>query len=130
MTTYHGKTGVVKSGANVVSQTTKFTLNTKASTQDTTVQGSAWEAHMIGVNSWSGQIDCLFDATDTTGQETLIEGASITVNLYPYGVVTGSKYFTGTATIESLGLDSMKEGIVTRNFQFKGNGILTRSTAP
>jgi hypothetical protein len=129
-TAYHGKNGVVKVGSVVIAETTKFAINTAVNTSDTTVQGLAAETHLPGIISWSGSLDCFFDGTDTTGQEVLIEGASVTLNLFPTGITTGLKMLSGTATITGVGIDSAVNGTVTRNIQFKGNGPLTRAAAP
>lgn len=130
MATVHGKAGVVRNGANPVAEVTEFTIETSVSIADDTVMTDTWETHQIGIKKWSGSLTCFWDESDTNGQVALDEGASVTLNLYPDGTTTGKKYVTGTVTIESTTTSAAKDGIVTRSFNFTGNGAMSWSTAP
>ena len=128
MATHHGKDGTVKVGANAVAEIDSWNVRSQADIADDTAMGDTWKTHLVGMKSWSGQLTCHWDETDTNGQEALIEGASVTLNLYPEGGGTGATYFTGTATISDTGIDVNKGGVVQRTFSFTGNGALTRTT--
>lgn len=128
MATFHGKSGVVKNGANAVAEVRSFSLTISAETSDDTVMGDTWRSHKVGFKSWNGSIDCWWDDTDTNGQEAMDEGTSITVNLQPEGSASGSFLYTGTATITEVTHTQTSEGVVERSFNFLGDGALTIST--
>ena len=128
MSTFHGKSGVVKTGSNAVAEVRSFSLTINAETSDDTVMGDTWRSHKVGFKGWSGNIDCYWDDTDTNGQEALDEGSSITLNLQPEGSTTGDHLYTGTATITEVVHTQNSEGIIERSFNFLGNGALTIST--
>lgn len=128
MATHHGKDGVVKVGSNAVAEVKEFSVESGVEVADDTVMGDAWKTHLTGQKQWSGSLTCNWDETDTTGQEALTEGASVTLNLHPEGADTGDKYLTGTATITSITLSASLDGVVTRAFQFQGNGALAWAT--
>ena len=128
MATHHGKAGVVKVGSNTVAEVTEFSVEEGVDIADDTVMGDTSKTHLIGIKEWSGSLTCFWDETDTNGQQALTVGASVTLNLHPEGTGAGATYKTGTATIARVTLSVAKEGIVTRAFQFTGNGALTETT--
>lgn len=128
MATHHGKDGVVKIGANAVAEVTEFDLNIQADRADDTAMGDAWKTHLVGLKSWSGNVKCHWDETDTNGQVAMTEGASVSLALYPEGADSGDSYFSGTATISSVQVSASRDGVVSASFAFEGNGALTRAT--
>jgi hypothetical protein len=128
MATHHGKNGVVKVGSNAVAEVDRWSARESVDTVDDTAMGDAAQTHLTGIPGWSGQITCHWDETDTNGQEALTIGASVTLNLYPEGAASGATYKTGTATITEIGLDVTKNGVVSREFSFTGNGALSQTT--
>lgn len=128
MATHHGKNGVVKVGSNTVAEVQSFVVNEEVGTADDTAMGDTSETHLVGIKRWDGNLQCSWDETDTNGQEALAVGNSVTLNLYPEGTGSGATYKTGTATITKITLDTKREGVVTRAFDFKGNGALSQTT--
>jgi len=128
MTTYHGKNGVVKIGANTVAEVTGFSLTTAIALAGDNVQGDDWDTHLNGRKSWNGTIDARYFPGDTNGQAALEEGDSVSLELQPIGGTSGLQNFTGTATVAGLTVTSENEDVVTVQFQFTGNGALTRGT--
>lgn len=129
MATHWGNEGTVKIGANAVAEIDNFRVSEEAATVDDTSMGDAWETHIVGRKSWSGNLTCHWDETDSTGQEALVVGASVTLNLYPEGASTGDRYCSGTATITSVEVSVPKDGVISRTFNFKGNGALAWAAA-
>jgi hypothetical protein len=130
MTTTHGQFGVVRLGASVVAEVTNFTFESSVDVADDTAMGDTFKSHQPGMKEWSGTVDCFWDESDATGQATLDEGASVTLNLFPAGAATGKKYYSGTATMTRGSVAVKLDGIVTRSFTFLGNGgytILTQA---
>ncbi|TAK50237.1 MAG: hypothetical protein EPO23_03255 [Xanthobacteraceae bacterium] len=130
MATHHGKDGTVKVGANAVAEIDSWSVKEGAKVADDTAMGDTWETHIAGktINSWNGQLSCHWDETDTQGQQALVAGASVTLNLYPEGAGSGATYKTGLASITDVSMDVRKDGVVSRSFTFQGNGVLTETT--
>jgi len=132
MATHHGKAVVVRlgtaPGSNVVAEVSEFSLETSAEIIDDTVMGDTWKTHLVGFKEFSGSLTCFWDETDTNGQEAMDEGASVTINLLPEGIASTAAYWWGVATITRMTLNASKDGVVTRGFDFQGNGALTQTT--
>ena len=125
MAVHSGKNGKVKVGANTVLKTRRWSIRETVSTDDTTAQGDTSQNHVVGIPGWSGSIDVLHDPADTTGQEALTIGASVTLGLYSDGDATGKKYYSGTATITDISVDAPM-GAVTRSLTILGNGDIDK----
>ena len=131
MATYHGNDGIVKVGANQVGEVKAFTLNLAADTKETTAMGSMAKTFKPSKTSWDGEVTCMWDPTDTTGQEALVIGTSVSLTLAPMGTGTsGDVYYTGSGIITAEGRATTHEGIVERTFSFQGTGALTETTTP
>jgi len=129
MATFSGNDGVVKVGANAVAEVMSFTVNQTMEPIDDTVMGDSWRSHLAGLKTWDGTIECRWDDTDTTGQEALTVGASVTLALLPEGSGAGEYELEGTASITSVSqTQSYDNTTVTRTFTFQGNGALTIGT--
>lgn len=129
MATHSGVDGVIKVGSNAVAEVQDWSVNSAMDTIDDTQQSDTWVTHLPGKKSWSGQLTAAWDETDTSGQEALAIGASVTLNLYPEGASTGDTYWSGTATVTGIGITVPKNGLLTRAISFQGNGTLSQSTA-
>lgn len=129
MATHTGSEGTVKVGANTVAEIRSFSIATTADTAESTSMGDSWRSFSTTLKGWSGSLDCFWDETDTTGQGAMVEGASVTLNVYPEGASTGDKYYTGTAIITGLTINSSFDGLVECSFTFQGDGALSFSTA-
>jgi len=128
MGTTHGKSGVVKVGVNTVAEVDQWSVRQTVDTADDTAQGDTAMTHLVGIPGWSGSLTCHWDATDTNGQQALSIGASVTLNLYPGGAGSGATYKSGTASITEIGITVTKNGVVSREFSFTGNGALAEAT--
>jgi len=126
--TFDGNDGVVKVGANTVAEVTQFSVTEGIQTKDDTAMGDTSDTHKTGRKNWNGSLTCWWDDTDTNGQEALVIGASVTLHLHPEGSASGADDITGTASITEVTVTSEKDGIVTRSFNFLGNGTLTHGT--
>lgn len=126
MGTYHGKDGVVKIGANAVTEVKQFSVKTSAKTADDTAMGDDWETHIANktVKSWTASITCNHNPLDETGQKLLVAGASVAVKLYPIGSTDGLQELSGTATVTEVSVDPSKDGTVPVSFSVQGNGAL------
>lgn len=126
MTTYSGNEGVIQIGANAVAEVKSFSINTHAETVEDTAKGDTWKTHKATYKSWDGELVCMWDDTDTNGQLACVEGATLTVDLYPGGTDTGRFHLTGSAIITERTIESPEGGdIVPHSITFLGNGALT-----
>ncbi|KQW62862.1 MULTISPECIES: hypothetical protein [unclassified Ensifer] len=128
MAVHHGKNGKVKIGSAAVAAVQKFSVNQNIEAADTTVMGSDWQTHLVGVPGWSGSVECLYDPADTNGQVTLGIGDSVTLALYTDGDASGKKYLTGTASVTSIPIETDMKGAVKISFNIQGNGPLDIAT--
>ena len=120
--------GVVTVGGNVVAELRSMNLETSAEMIDATTITSAAKVNKAGTVSFTGSIDCFWDETDTNGQITLIEGASITVVYLFEGNTTGDYSYSFTALVNSVSISSSVDGMVEASFSFTGTGAITRGT--
>jgi len=123
-----GNTGIVKVGANTVAEVHGWTLETSAVAVTTTNLAAAWETRITGSKDWKASIEVAWDETDTTGQEVLIEGASVTIGLYPEGGGAGATYHTGAAIVERRGMTVSRNNTTMISLDLVGDGALTTTT--
>lgn len=135
MATHVGKDGIVKVGGTpaAVAEVTEWQIETTGETADSTSMNTAqsnsgWRTHEATLKSWEGSLSCLWDETDTNGQETLDAGASIALKVYPEGDTTGDTFFSGNAIVTNVTRKATLDGMVEASFTFKGTGALTQST--
>jgi lipopolysaccharide biosynthesis protein len=133
MATHWGNEGVVKIGAATVAEVTAFNFKESVSPVDDTSMGDSYKTHIAGsgIKQWSGSLTAHWDETDATGQVALTVGASVTLNLYPEGATTGDIFWSGLVSITDRSQDQKMDGsTITAEFEFMGNGVLTRGTVP
>ncbi len=128
MATHIGNEGSVYIGSNKLAETRSWRLNTAVAIVDDSAIDDAWDTHKPGSKNWSAEVTAAWDETDTLAQATLIEGASVTLNLYPEGNGSGAAYFTGTASVASASYGGTRNGLIEATFSLTGNGALSRTT--
>ncbi len=126
MATHCGKDGTVKIGTNVIAEVRDFTIEVTADTADDTSQSNTlgWKTFKHTWKSWTASINCFYDPSDADGQNVLVEGASVAVNLYPEGDASGDSEFSGNAIVTSITRNNPLDGIVEAAFSLQGNGPL------
>jgi hypothetical protein len=128
MANHTGIEGTVKIGANAVAEVRNFSINTSAETIDDTTITDTAKTFVAGQTSWTADVSCFWDDTDTTGQGAMTAGASVTLNLYPEGAITGDTYWTGSAIITSMNVSTPTNGMIEASFNAQGSGALTKAT--
>lgn len=129
MANHTGSEGTVKVGSNAIAEVRSFSINTSADTiEDTTINDTA-KTFQVGLTSWTAEVSCFWDETDTAGQGALTAGSSVTLNLYPEGAATGDKYWSGTAIVTSFNVSVPTAGMIEATFSAQGSGTLTYDTA-
>lgn len=128
MATHVGTSGVVKVGANTVAEVVGFNLDeTNDTVEDTSLTDTA-KSYLVLRKDATGTIECHWDETDTTGQEALDVGSSVTLNLYPEGADTGDAYYTGTALVTGASVAVTMDGVISRTFNVQFSGGVTHTT--
>jgi len=127
MAVHKGSEGSVAVGANTVAEVTGFSFDETADTIETTALSNSGRSYVADYVTFSGTIDCMWDETDTNGQEAMTVGSSVTLNLYPEGSSAGTYYY-GTAIITSISRANAMGSAVTASFSFQGTNVLTEGT--
>jgi len=70
-------------------------------------------------------VECFWDKADSTGQETLVIGASVTLVLEPEGSGAGRRTQTMTALVTGVSQANEKGNMVTKNVTFQVSGTVT-----
>ena len=122
MATHHGNSGSVLIAANVIAEIVSFNYTETVETARDDAMGEAAQSHLTGKTSASGSITCHWDSTDTTGQNLMNAGDSVTLLLHPEGTGTGLAQYSVPATITSMGFSVEQEGVVSAQFDFERNG--------
>tara|TARA_R100001460_G_scaffold46884_1_gene84631 strand:- start:2862 stop:3251 length:390 start_codon:yes stop_codon:yes gene_type:complete len=128
MATHVGTAGVVKVGANTVAEVTGFNIDeTNDTVEDTSLTDTA-KTYIALRKDATGTVECHWDETDTTGQEALDVGSSVTLNLYPEGADSGDAYYTGTALVTGASVAVTLDGVISRTFNVQFTGGVTHTT--
>ncbi len=125
MANHKGSEGVAKVGANTIAEVKDWSLSESAETIDDTVLGETARSKKVGLTSASGSLTAFWDETDTSGQGAMTVGASITLNLYPEGAVTGDKFASFEGLITEKGVSTSLDGMVETSVSFEANGAVT-----
>lgn len=128
MANHTGVDGTVTVSGNTIAEVKGFSVDEAANTIDDSTLNDAAETHQVGRTSWNGSIECHWDESDTTGQEAMSIGASVSVVLMPEGSDSGDVSLTGTATITARSIAVADQAIISQTFSLKGNGALVRGT--
>lgn len=125
---HKGSEGVVHVGTSAIAEVRGWDINETAATIEDTILADTDQTFKAGNKAWTGGLTCWWDETDTAGQGALTAGAEVGLTVYAEGSGTGRTRFSGTAIVTSVGNAVAINGIVEQNFQFQGNGALTRGT--
>ena len=128
MANHKGSEGVVKVGANTVSEIRDWSLSETAETIDDTTMGDAARTRQASLTSASGSLTAFWDETDTNGQVAMSAGSAVTLNLYPEGATSGDQFAALAAIITENGVSATLDGMVEASFSFESNGAVTWST--
>ena len=135
MATHAGHTGSIKAVTSVdgtgapvaVAEVKDWSLETTANLADDTVLGDAWTSQKLTTKSWSTTLNCIWDNEDPA-QDDFVEGGTVQVELYPYGITSASVYWKGLAIVASVSKSAAADGLVEASFNLTGIGALTPDT--
>lgn len=128
MATHTGSEGTLKVGANTIGEIRSFSISESAVTLEDTSMGDVARTYKSSLTTFTGSVDVFWDEADS-GQMAMTVGASITFSAYPEGATAGDKYYTGSAIVTGLTINSSFDGMVEASITLQGTGALTLSTA-
>jgi hypothetical protein len=128
MATHTGSEGTLKVGANTIGEIRSFSISESADTLEDTSMGDAARTYKPSLTTFTGSVDVFWDEADA-GQMAMTVGASVTFSAYPEGATAGDKYYTGSAIVTGLTINSSFDGMVEASITLQGTGVLALSTA-
>lgn len=121
---HSGNNGVVRVGSNAIGGLVGWDISETAGTIDTTAIGDLAKEKVADIPEWKGSIKMNADY-DAGANQTLRAGDTIAFEGYSEGNTTGKTYYSGQAIVTSNGKDVPFGGVVTRQYDFEGTGVLT-----
>ena len=128
MATHVGTSGTVKVGSDAIAEVTGFTLNETSDTVEDTSLTDTAKTYLTLRKDATATVECHWDETDSTGQEALDVGASVTLNLYPEGSDASDAYYSGTALVTGADVAVSMDGVISRTINVQFTGGVTHST--
>jgi len=124
-----GHEGSVTVASGAMGNAKAFSLDINQETVDTTDFGSnGWKESVATLNSWSGSITAIFDASGTAEgalQTGLTAGSTVALDLQLGGGTGSYDKYSGSANITSQSVTNDVNGIVEVTFSFEGTGAVT-----
>lgn len=130
MATHVGKEGIVTVGGVTVAELNGWETTETAEPVEDTELSDEFKTYKSGtdiVKDWKGKISCMWDETDTNGQEVMTIGVLVTLVFAAEGTASTDRIGTGTAIIEEIGITLEKGATTQREFSIQGTGQLVWS---
>lgn len=130
MATYTSANGAIKinDSADAVAEVTGYSVTWTSDTTEDTVIGDAARTYKATLKSYTASIDCMWDDTDTNGQDVLVPGASITYELFPNGDTSTYAVYSGSGIVTSLSISGSVGEMITATIEVQGTCDLTPGT--
>jgi len=127
MANHLGKEGYLKISTTTVAELRGYSFTQAADTTEDTVIGDDWKTHKTTLKGWQVSGDLFWDEADA-GQLSITLGSTVTVNLYPEGVLTADTYYYGSGLVTSFDITARHDSMIEASFAVMGNGTLTTTT--
>lgn len=122
----NGATGA----ATQVKEVRSWSFEETAERIDASEMGDCTKKFESGAKTTSGTIAVQWDPATGSNQAVLTVGDKVDIELYPGGNGSGSTYYKGTATIESVSRSGEIDGIVASSYGFAVDGEMTTTGVP
>lgn len=124
MATTHGNSATIDVGGTAIGEVRSFTVNESLDQAEDSAMGDTYATFKTGLNRANGSLEVWFDSTDA-GQDLLVFGSEVTLNMYPEGNTSGKEKWVATATITGADLTVDLGSIVARTVTWvpSGTGI-------
>lgn len=123
-----GNDGAVAIGSNEIAEVKSFSFEESAEAQDSTVLGTDFKSGITTLKSASGTIECLYNPSDTNGQNLLTVGTQVSVKLFLEGNTSGKEKIEATVNITNVTNGASVGEILTKNITFETTGQYTKAT--
>jgi hypothetical protein len=122
-----GNGGVVKAGGAVIAEVKDWSYDGSVGVvEKPAVMGETVAQYVSdGRKTGSGSINIVYDPADVP-QGTLVEGATIALEVHETGTAVGTVKHTGTVVISSVGKSGGSSDFLQRSISF--SGVLTQGT--
>jgi len=124
-----GHSGSVTVASGSMGNAKAWSLDVTQETVDVTdFDSSGWKESAATLNSWTGSITAIFDASGTAEgalQTGLTGGSSVALELQLGGGAGSYDVYSGNAIITGQSITNDVNGIVEATFSFEGTGALT-----
>ena len=128
MATYTGSAGLVTVAGNTIAEIVGFSVDTQANTIEDSELTDSTATYKVGRTSWTGSVECHWDPTDTTGQNSMVSGNSMAFIFYFRGDSTGDPTIEGTAIVTGVSTNASDESMISHTYTLQGTGSLTYGT--
>ena len=127
MAKIRGNGGVVKISTVTVGAVVSFTIDETMEPIDSTDLATNEKEFVAGETSWTAQVECQWDAADTTGQGAMTIGTEVELHLVRDGDAdTPADNLTGQAFVAGISSANSKGSMVTQSFSLQGTGLSTK----
>ena len=127
MATHNGSEGTVHIGTDPIGELKSYSLEETAETLENTSMGDLARTYSPSLTSFSGSVDVFWDETDTA-QIALTLGSTVLIKIYPEGIQSGDKYYSGNAIVTGVTRSASFDGLVEASITVQGTGVLTLAT--
>jgi len=132
MAQYHGSTGLVKDGSDIVGELKSWSFSSTAETyqtlEPTLSNGSPALTFIGGPTSGTGSCEGLWAGSDT-GQVALVIGTVVTLSLFPTTAagtgLTSDPSYSFSAVITSVDIGTSVDALVSFSANFQISGAIT-----
>jgi len=99
-----------------------WTLNLVGDTLETTDQNdSGHRTYIVGLDGWTASCEANWDTTNTV---SIGDSATLTLT-----IVSGTEYYSGTALVAAITVNSIVDGVVSATISFQGTGECVLTSA-
>ena len=133
MATVKGYNGSLRDGSsNLIGELTSFTLSITQNSEQHNSFGDEWLDTTATNKGWSVEGSGMY-APDDTYQTAIvtevISGDSVySIEVRPEGDTSGDDNYTGSITLEEVGIEASSEGVIGFSFSGTGTGAITKGT--
>jgi predicted secreted protein len=131
MANHRGQEGLVRVGTSAVAELRSWSLDITQDTIEDSTMGDTFRTYTTGMKSWSGQLTCYWDESDTNAQMALAplgtNAGTATVTLLPEGTSTAATTYSGVVVVTGCSHTASFDGMVEATYSFQGTGTLTKT---
>jgi predicted secreted protein len=113
---------------NTVAELNETTATIEGDNQDVTRFGDSFVRRILGLKDASYELSGFRDATDTNGQEAILDALLNDTTLHVKFLGDGTSGFQQEVKVASFEESSSVDGVVEVSIEFEGTGPVTRVT--